>query len=230
MPNVQNFLKTIPLIISPHSPHHHPLRSDLIPYSFTAACIPPTPVPPTPSPKRRRPSSSSPSRHAILPSSDSAASAAVAERAGEDDEEDDDDARTGGYACNWNIYAPSAVAGAGVDQANFDSNLRGIYNSGDCANAADVVNNGGDIVINFEVFHCSQGKLMLALACLGSNSLADLIDFLHPTFIIGKQQYPPSVPQLMPSPGLQAPHLTAISCCEGVQPLTLQPKPTYRIQ
>ncbi len=165
-------------------PHYHTLRSDLIPYTFTAPCIPPTPVPPASAPKRHCPSSSITSDYVSLLSNDSAA---AVERVGEHD----GGTSTGGYACNWNIYAPSAVVRAGVDERNLDSNLRGIYNSGSSTNAAHVVNDGGDIIINFEVFHCSQGKVMLAFACLGSNSLADLIDFLHPTFIIGKKRHSP---------------------------------------
>jgi hypothetical protein len=67
---------------------------------------------------------------------------------------------------------------------------RGVYNPavGDCS--ATVVNDGSDIIMNFELFHCNQGQVMLAFACLGSNSLAELIDFLHPTFIIGQRSHP----------------------------------------
>jgi hypothetical protein len=64
----------------------------------------------------------------------------------------------------------------GPDIEGIDSSARGIYNenvassssSSHAAEAGDaVVNDGSDVVINFELFHHKEGKLMLSFACLG---------------------------------------------------------------
>jgi hypothetical protein len=73
----------------------------------------------------------------------------------------------------------------GSDGGGIDPRARGIYDAGTDVGSGTAVNDGSEIIINFELFHCNQGRVMLSFACLGSNSLADLIDFLHPTFIIG---------------------------------------------
>jgi hypothetical protein len=107
---------------------------------------------------------------------------------------------------------------------------RGIYQpvDGDCS--AAVVNDGSDIIMNFELFHCNHGQVMLAFACLGSNSLAELIDFLHPTFIIGQRSHPAhfraALQRLFGIVFLplyfdghyQAPHQMATSFCGGSHP------------
>jgi hypothetical protein len=82
------------------------------------------------------------------------------------------------YACHWNYFAPSKVFGPDIE--GIDSSARGIYNenvassssssssSSHAAEAGDaIVNDGSDVVINFELFHHNQGKLMLSFACLG---------------------------------------------------------------
>ena len=166
-----------------------PFNSDLIPYASSShQHASPPPSPPSHLNKHIRPSSSStiegaaaaphgtPSAAGHLPpyTVDAAQRAAAAPAA---------TTSSSGYACNWNFFPPSAVFGS--DRGGIDPSARGIYNADDGAKQHGCVNDGSDIVINFDLFHCHQGKLMLSFACLGSNSLADLIDFLHPTFIIG---------------------------------------------
>jgi hypothetical protein len=84
-----------------------------------------------------------------------------------------------GYACNWNHFVPSKVFGTEVN--GIDKSARGIYDhnvassssssssSSHVAEAVDqIVNDGSDVIINFELFHHNQGKLMLSFACLGT--------------------------------------------------------------
>jgi hypothetical protein len=94
---------------------------------------------------------------------------------------------TGGFVCNWSFFPPSKVLSS--DGVGYDMRGRGIYNPVVGDSSAAIVNDGSDIIMNFELFHCNQGQVMLAFACLGSNSLAELIDFLHPTFIIGQRAH-----------------------------------------
>jgi hypothetical protein len=79
----------------------------------------------------------------------------------------------------------AGINNTGVNTAGVDCRYRGIYTNHFAEASGDRVNDGSEIIINFELFHSSQSKVMLSFACLGSNTLADLIDFLHPTFIIG---------------------------------------------